>query len=752
MALSSRVNSIIDLILAEEEDETLAYGEDQVVDLAIDNRWCLVGRFLTERNIDFDAMPHLIASLWQPGKVFQRLKKGEDPKLIPLSHVDMWIQLHDIQLGFKIAQVCKGLGNYIGNFVEADQKNFMGLWRDYLRIQVTLDVSKPLKRRKKICTLAGEEFWVNFKYEHVPTFYFICRIMGHSEGFRPRLFDIPKDRIVKPYGIWIKATPRRKNTTMGSKWLRSFQDFFDEKVSGDDSTRTTEVLGNNHYVPMLVEGIVGQPSFAHNSGFNGKEAVGGLDTDSQHDELTQDTIVITDTKRKTIEVEVTGIGASRVGQMGLDVNSFVSHELGPSGEVDSDVEEVFTEDITNDLPWCIMGDMNNVLSQEDKRGGNNYPDWLLRRFQQAVSDCELQDIKLIGHPFIWGKGRGTDHWIEQKIKYCGEILLDWGEAYSAKGKFEEILTQREVFWRQRSKQLWLQVGDNNSKFFHASASARRRSNLITKLQDSNGVWTSWDDGLDRVMVDYFMDLFTASGTNSLDVINCIHPNITAPQNVEFLRPVTEEEVKAALFQMHPDKSPDPNGMTSCFFKKCWNVAKNDIVRQVQDFSLTGSLPLSINHTNIVLIPKKKQPTVMGDLRPISMCNVIYKVVSKVLANRLKVVLPIVISDTQSAFLPGRLISYNILVLFEIMHYLKRKTKGKDGFMALKLDMSKAYDRLEWGYRQAILLRMGFDGRWVSWDLLFRVVGLDRGIHYPSTCLSCVEKAYLLLFGIMRRLV
>ena len=103
---------------------------------------------------------------------------------------------------------------------------------------------------------------------------------------------------------------------------------------------------------------------------------------------------------------------------------------------------------------------------------------------------------------------------------------------------------------------------------------------------------------------------------------------------------------------------------------------------------SGTLLKSINHTFITLIPKVNNPENVSEFRPISLCNVIYKIISKVIANHLKPFLNSIVSKAQSAFIADRLIAYNILIAFESLHYMKTQNSGREGFMALKLDMSK----------------------------------------------------------------
>jgi hypothetical protein len=130
-------------------------------------------------------------------------------------------------------------------------------------------------------------------------------------------------------------------------------------------------------------------------------------------------------------------------------------------------------------------------------------------------------------------------------------------------------------------------------------------------------------------------------------------------------------------------------------------------------------PAKLNNTNIVLTPKVENPEELGQFQPISLCNVIYKIASKTVANRLQTVLPKVIFEEQSTFVPGRLITDNIITTYERLHYMKKKRARDNRFYALKLDMRKAYDRLEWDYLQKIMIRLGFHRLWV--DMIMRLV-------------------------------
>lgn len=138
----------------------------------------------------------------------------------------------------------------------------------------------------------------------------------------------------------------------------------------------------------------------------------------------------------------------------------------------------------------------------------------------------------------------------------------------------------------------------------------------------------------------------------------------------------------------------------------------NVVSAVLHFLQTIQLLKRINCTHVALIPKVPDPKNITQLRLISLCNVLYKIGAKVLANRLKVTLPSLISDLQSAFVSRQMISDNSIVAFELLHFMHKRTQGRQGYMALKLDMSKAYDRVEWNFLESLMLGIGFDRQWV----------------------------------------
>ncbi|CAN1744284.1 Putative ribonuclease H protein At1g65750 [Linum perenne] len=169
--------------------------------------------------------------------------------------------------------------------------------------------------------------------------------------------------------------------------------------------------------------------------------------------------------------------------------------------------------------------------------------------------------------------------------------------------------------------------------------------------------------------------------------------------------------------MHPDKAPGPDGLNPAFYQSFWEVLGKEIADDCRRWLAEKIIPVEVRATNIVLIPKKDNPTRMADLRPISLCNVRYRILAKVLANRLRGIMTDIIPEEQSAFIQGRSIIDNVLIAVETLHALNLRRSAKVGEVALKMDISKAFDRVEWRYLEAIMLKLGFAAEWVQLMML-----------------------------------
>ena len=217
-------------------------------------------------------------------------------------------------------------------------------------------------------------------------------------------------------------------------------------------------------------------------------------------------------------------------------------------------------------------------------------------------------------------------------------------------------------WRQRSRLEWLQTGDKNTRYFHCRATQRRRRNRILQLKDSTGSWVTHQTQVPHVFINFYKDLFTSANPSQIEqVVEKIPRVVTSEMNHHLTKNFMPMEVLEAVKQMSPIKSPGPDGFPPIFYQKYWHIIGEDVSHAVLTCLNSGKILKAINHTHITLIPKVKNPESVADFRPISLCNVIYKIISKVLTNRLKSILPQIVSESQSAFVPGRLITDNIFL-------------------------------------------------------------------------------------------
>ena len=246
------------------------------------------------------------------------------------------------------------------------------------------------------------------------------------------------------------------------------------------------------------------------------------------------------------------------------------------------------------------------------------------------------------------------------------------------------------------------------------ATHRKCKDFIKGIKDVHGEWVMDEEAVSSIFMDFYSRLFTTSCPTDLErVLEGVQPVVSESMNEVLTRPYVCEEVDVAIKQMTPLKAPGLDSMPPLFFQIFWSDIGLDVSKSMLSCLNSRTILNSINHTFLTLIPKVKNPETIAQFRSISLSNVIYKILSKVIVNRLKPFLNSIISEAQSAFVADRVITDNILIAFESLHHMKTQCSGKTCFIALKLDMSKAYDRVVWVFLEKILLKMGFQDTWVA---------------------------------------
>jgi len=204
--------------------------------------------------------------------------------------------------------------------------------------------------------------------------------------------------------------------------------------------------------------------------------------------------------------------------------------------------------------------------------------------------------------------------------------------------------------------------------------------------------------------EFFKKLYTdeASAYTPFTIPANRFPRLNNDEVDQLSKPFPGSEIKRAIFDMNAFKAPGPDGYQALFFQKHWNTIGNQLIQLALDTLEGREFPEGLNETFLVLIPKIDNPQCATQLRPIGLCNVAYKAITKAIVTRLKPILDKLVAPTQSSFVPGRQISNNIIIVQEMLHSMRQK-KGSTGHMAIKIDLEKSYDRLRWPFIRETLL-------------------------------------------------
>ncbi|GJS67185.1 RNA-directed DNA polymerase, eukaryota [Tanacetum coccineum] len=277
-------------------------------------------------------------------------------------------------------------------------------------------------------------------------------------------------------------------------------------------------------------------------------------------------------------------------------------------------------------------------------------------------------------------------------------------------KLQDLKRNEATDLAQKAKIKWAIEGDENTNFFHGIIN-KRRSQLAIRGVLVDGDWITDPLSVKDVFKEHFASRFKQPDGGRLK-INFPFPNrLSHDQLVDLEKDVSRVEIRNAVWGCGENKSPGPDGFTFEFFKRYWDLIGTDFCGAVKSFFDCGTFPRGNNASFIALIPKVADAKFVTDFRPISLIGSIYKVITKILADRLSLVISDLISDTQSAFVANRQILDGPFIMNEVLDWCKRKRKKA---LFFKVDFAKAYDSIRWDYLLDVLHAFGFGPNWCKW--------------------------------------
>ncbi|GJV37172.1 RNA-directed DNA polymerase, eukaryota [Tanacetum coccineum] len=294
-------------------------------------------------------------------------------------------------------------------------------------------------------------------------------------------------------------------------------------------------------------------------------------------------------------------------------------------------------------------------------------------------------------------------------KGCGDVEIVNKRANVVRS-LQELENLQSLEAAQKSKIKWAIEGDENSKYYHGILN-KKRSQLAIRGILVDGNWIDSPHLVKREFLSHFKNRFDHPQDSRLQ-LDLNFPNTLQPDQIIDLEcDVSKDEIKRAVWDCGTDKSPGPDGFTFGFYRRYWNILESDVVDAVTSFFHHGQFPKGSNSSFIALIPKTRDANMVKDFRPISLIGSMYKIIAKILANRLVLVLGDLVNEVQSAFIADRQILDGPFILNEIVQWCQSKKKQS---LVFKVDFEKAFDSVRWDYLDDILRRFGFGEKWCSW--------------------------------------
>eukprot|EP00253_Pinus_taeda_P036029 PITA_36029 len=268
--------------------------------------------------------------------------------------------------------------------------------------------------------------------------------------------------------------------------------------------------------------------------------------------------------------------------------------------------------------------------------------------------------------------------------------MDLDKEKYAQRKAYNTFRNEEEYWQLKSRSLWLKAGDRNTTYFHRQFRARLSRNHIEEITTSSGQVCRGFEQIKEATANNFQNLLSARKDGSEEDIEEFLTNIpqlvSSNDNDTLLSLATEEEISNIVWSMEPDKAPGPDGFSIHFYRICWEIIKADLLRMVQGFMRKAKVRGGINSTFLTLIPKEANQGLFDRYRPISLCNSSYKIVAKMLANRIKPLLQKLISPAQGGFVKGRHILDNVIQVQEALH--SSELRKEQDSLSRKLTLEK----------------------------------------------------------------